>query len=109
VSRTMSSRRSEDRLYTAVILAFLIGLVALGLLGVPALLVAAIGAALATLCIAVFHRALTGRRPPASRHVGREKVPEKYVPQVLESGSMRRRRIVHLGRHRHPSPPLRFR
>lgn len=97
----MKGPRDEDRLYTAVGLAFLTGLVALGLLGVPALLVAAIGVAGAALAIAVFHRALEGR--------GRQPVPEKYVPRVLESGAMRRRRGVHLRRHRGASPPLRFR
>jgi hypothetical protein len=88
----------------------LVGLVALGLLGVPAPLVAAIGLAVAALAIALFHRALEGRARSSSRvAVGRQKVPEKYVPRVLESGSMRRRRGVHLRRHRTPSPPLRFR
>jgi hypothetical protein len=106
----MHSPRHEDRPYTAVVLASLIGLVALGLLGVPALLVAAIGAGVAALAIAVFRRPLEGRRgsgarPPASR----QRVPEKYVPRVLESGSRRRRRTVHLRRHRSASPPLRFR
>lgn len=106
----MKGPRTEDRLYSAVILAFLIGLVALGLLGVPALLVAAIGAAVAALVIAVFHRALEGRGGPASRSAAAHRpVPEKYVPRVLESGSMRRRRGVHLRRHRGASPPLRFR
>ena len=109
---SMHSPRNEDRLYSAVVLAFLIGLVALGLLGVPALLVAAIGVAVAALAIAVFHRALEGRRGRASRSSSRSarpRVPEKYVPRVLESGSMRRRRAVHLRRHRGASPPLRFR
>jgi hypothetical protein len=97
----MKGPRDEDRLYTAVVLAFLIGLVALGLLGVPALLVAAIGLAVAAFAIAVFHRMMEGR--------GCQPVPEKYVPRVLESGSMRRRRGVHLRRRRSASPPLRFR
>jgi hypothetical protein len=106
----MNDRRTEDRLYAAVVMSFLIGLVALGLLGVPALLVAAIGGAVAALVIAVFHRSLEGGRPAAPRSSdGRRQVPEKYVPRVLESGSMRRRRIAHLRRHRHASPPLRFR
>jgi hypothetical protein len=100
----------EDRLYSVVVLAFLIGLVALGLLGVPALLVAAIGVAVAALAILVFHGALE-RSPRARSRVSarRQSVPEKYVPRVLESGSMRRRRGVHLRRHRSASPPLRFR
>jgi hypothetical protein len=106
----MNARRSQDRLYTGGVLAFLIGLVVLGLVGVPALLVAAIGAAVAALGIAVFHRALEGRGGSGSRYSdGRRQVPPKYTPRVLESGSTRRRRIVHLRRHRHPSPPLRFR
>jgi hypothetical protein len=106
----MNGPTSEDRLYTAVVLAFLIGLVALGLLGVPALLVAAIGVGVAALAIAVFHGALESRRGGDSRSASRRhSVPEKYVPRVLESGTMRRRRGVHLRRHRSPSPPLRFR
>jgi hypothetical protein len=101
---------SEDRLYAAVVLAFLIGLVALGLLGVPALLVAAIGVGIAALAIAAFHGALESRRGAGSRSSARHhSVPEKYVPRVLESGTMRRRRGVHLRRHRSASPPLRFR
>jgi hypothetical protein len=106
----MKAQRSEDRLYGAVVLAFLIGLVALGLLGVPAPLVAAIGVAVAALGIAVFHRPLEARAHRSSRPAPtRDRVPEKYVPRVLESGSMRRRRGVHLRRHRGTSPPLRFR
>jgi hypothetical protein len=62
----MNSPRTEDRLYTAVVLAFLTGLVAIGLLGVPALLVAVIGVAVAALAI--------------------------VVPRVLETGSRKRRR-----------------
>ncbi|HEX4731820.1 MAG TPA: hypothetical protein VH299_11160 [Solirubrobacterales bacterium] len=106
----MNGRRSEERLYTAIVLAFLIGLVALGLLGIPALLVAAIGAVVAAVGIALFQRSL-GRRSgltPTGRG-GRQKVPERYVPSVLEGSSMKRRRIVHLRRHRNASPPLRFR
>jgi|GEM_PF-6550616 len=103
----MKGARNEDRPYTAVVLAFLIGLVALGLLGVPALLVAAIGVVVAALAIALFHRTLEGRGGRSSAR--RARVPEKYVPQVLESGSMRRRRTVHLRSRRGTSPPLRFR
>jgi hypothetical protein len=106
----MNGSRNEDRPYAAVVLAFLIGLVALGLLGVPALLVAAIGVAVAALAIAVFHRALEGRRGgPARSSASRQRVPEKYVPVVLEHGSMKRRRTSHLRRRRGASPPLRFR
>ena len=106
----MKGLRTEDRLYPAVVLAFLSGLVALGLLGLPSLLVAAIGVAVAALAIALFHRALEGRRGAVSRTAaGRQRVPEKYVPRVLESGSMRRRRGVHPRRHRGASPPYRFR
>jgi hypothetical protein len=106
----MKGPRTEGRLYPAVVLAFLSGLVALGLLGVPALLVAAVGVAVAALAIAVFHRALEGPgRASSGTAAGRRPVPEKYVPRVLESGSMRRRRGVHLRRHRGASPPLRFR
>jgi hypothetical protein len=106
----MDRPNPQDRPYTAVVLAFLTGLVALGLLGVSALLVAAIGVAVAALAIALFHRALEGSRRPAARaSARRQRVPEKYVPTVLESGSRRRRRGVHLRRHRSASPPLRFR
>ncbi len=106
----MKGPRTEDRLYPAIVLAFLIGLVGLGLLGVPAALVAAIGVVVAALAIALFHRALEGGRGRATRtSAGRQRVPVKYAPTVLESGTMRRRRGVHLRRHRSPSPPLRFR
>lgn len=106
----MMGPSNQDRLYTAVLLAFLTGLIALGLLGVPALLVAAIGVAVAALAIGVFHRGLEGRRGSASRSSGsRQRIPETYVPRVLESSSRRRRRGVHLRRHRGASPPLRFR
>jgi len=106
----MNDRRSEDRLYTAVLLAFLAGLIGLGLLGVPALLVAAIGAVVAAVGIALFHRSPgSGSGLTPARRGGRQNVPERYVPTVLEGSSMRRRRIVHLRRHRNASPPLRFR
>lgn len=105
----MKDPRTEDRLYSAVVLAFLIALVALGLLGVPALLVAAVGAAVAALAIALSHRTLESRHPTARASTSRQPVPAKYVPRVLESGTMRRRRRVHLRRRRSASPPLRFR
>jgi hypothetical protein len=91
----MNRGHSEDRLYTAVLLAFLVTLVAIGLLGVPLPLVAAIGVALATVGILLFAH--------------RQKAPPRYVPSVLEGSRLRRRRIVHLRRHRQASPPLRFR
>jgi len=100
---------SEDRLYAAVVLAFLTGLVAIGLLGVPALLVAGIGLGVAALGIALFHRAFERGGRPSGRTGGRNEVPDRYVPRVLERGSMKRRRGVHLRRHRDASPPLRFR
>ena len=106
----MSSSGNGDRLYTALVLAFLTGLVVTGLLGVPALLVAAIGIVVAALSIAVFHGALEGRHGSVPRSsAGRQRAPEKYVPRVLENGSRRRRRMVHLRRHRGAAPPLRFR
>jgi hypothetical protein len=105
----MDSPRNEDRLYTVLVLAFLTGMVAAGLLGVPALLVAAIGVAAAALAIGVSHGALEGRRGSAPRSsASRQTVPEKYVPRVLERGS-RRRRMAHLRRHRGASPPLHMR
>jgi hypothetical protein len=91
----MNDRRSEDRLYSAVLLAFLVTLVAIGLLGVPTPLVAAIGVVLATVGIALFAR--------------RERVPARYVPSVLEGSRLKRRRIGRPRRHRDASPPLRFR
>jgi hypothetical protein len=91
----MNDRRSEDRLYTAVLLAFLVTLVAIGLLGVPTPLVAAIGVVLATVGIALFAR--------------RGRAPARYAPSVLEGSRLRRRRIGLLRRHREASPPLRFR
>jgi hypothetical protein len=91
----MDNRRSEDRLYPAVLLAFLVTLVAIGLLGVPLPLVAAIGVVVATVGIALLAR--------------REKAPARYAPSVLEGSRLRRRRIGHLRRHRQASPPLRFR
>jgi hypothetical protein len=105
----MNDRRREDRLYTAVLVAFGIGLVAVGILGVPALLVAAIGAVIAAVAIALFHRRLEGGASvvPQGRG-GRQKVPAKYVPSVLEGSRVKRRRIVHQ-RRRHASAPLRFR
>jgi hypothetical protein len=106
----MHNPRDEDRLYTALVSAFLVGLVALGLLGVPPLVVVAVGVAVAALAIAVFHRTLEDRRGSRSRSsAGHQKVPVRYAPRVLESGTMRRRRIVHLRRRRGASPPLRFR
>jgi hypothetical protein len=106
----MNDRRREDRLYTAVLLAFLVGLVGLGLLGIPALLVAAIGGALAAIGIVVFHRRGAGTEASAGPRRGSpDRVPAKYVPSVLEGSSARRRRIVHLRRHRQASAPLRFR
>jgi hypothetical protein len=106
----MNGRRSEETLYTAVLLAFLAGLVALGLLGVPAPLVAAIGALVAALAIVLFRGPLEARRGGSpTRRARRQKVPERYVPSVLEGSSMKRRRGVHLGKRRHSAPPLRFR
>jgi hypothetical protein len=105
----MNGRRSEDRLYSAIVMAFLASLVALGLLGVAALLVAAIGGGVAALAI-VFFQGFFGRMTAASprRRAARTQVPERYVPSVLEGSSMRRRRIGFPRRHRHASPPLRL-
>jgi hypothetical protein len=106
----MHDRRREDRLYTTVLIAFGVALIALGLLGVPALLVAAIGAAAAGLAIAILHRRLEAPRGVKTRRAGkRSPVPPSYVPSVLEGSAARRRRGLHLRRHRNASTPLRFR
>jgi hypothetical protein len=106
----MTDRRGKDRLYTAILAVFLVGLVVLGLLGIPALLVGAIGLAAAAVGIAVFHRRLeAGARDAPRRRGAGQQVPQRYAPSVLEGSSMRRRRTVHLRRHRHATPPLRFR
>jgi predicted lysophospholipase L1 biosynthesis ABC-type transport system permease subunit len=105
----MRDRRSEDRLYSLTVAAFLVGLVALGLLGVPALLVAAIGAAVAGLGIVLFGGFFSVGETARRRRNRRERVPARYVPSVLEGSAMRRRRLPPLRRHRHASPPLRFR
>jgi hypothetical protein len=91
-------RRNGEPLYAAVLIAFLVGLVGLGLLGVPALLVALIGLLVAALAITLSQRGRGARR-----------VPDRYVPSVLEGSRARRRRFTPLRRHRHASPPLRFR
>jgi hypothetical protein len=104
----MQNRRDEDRFYTAILMAFLVALVALGLLGVPALLVGAIGIGVAALAIALFHGRLETRHAPRPRGK-RSRVPTRYVPSVLEGSSMRHRRLVHLRRHRSSIRPLRFR
>jgi hypothetical protein len=98
----MGSRRRKDRLYRVTVAGFLVGLVVVGLLGVPALLVAAIGAVVATLGIVAFHRFLEGGGTLSSRRrAARRPVPSRYVPSVLEQSSMRRRRGLHLRGHRH--------
>jgi hypothetical protein len=94
----MADRHNGEPLYAAVLIAFLVGLVALGLLGVPAPLVAAIGLVVVALGITLLHR---GR--------GARGIPDKYVPSVLEGSRTKRRRLTPLRRHRHASPPLRFR
>jgi hypothetical protein len=106
----MPDRRSGDRLYTAILMAFLIALVGLGLLGVPALLVGAIGLGTAALGIAIFHRRLEAGTAAERRRVSkRSPIPAKYVPRVLEGNSTRRRRGLHLRRRHHPNRRLRFR
>lgn len=106
----MDDRRGGDRLYTAILMAFLVTLVGLGVLGVPALLVAAIGLAVAALAIVLFRRRLeAGSASQPRRTSKRSPIPTSYVPSVLEGSSMRRRRGLHLRRRHHPNPPLRFR
>jgi hypothetical protein len=105
----MSDRRG-DRLYTAILMAFLVALIGLGLLGVPALLVAAIGAGVAAAAIALFHRRIEAGAAPRGRQSSkRSPIPAKYVPSVLEGSSVRRRRVLHLRRRQNANPPLRFR
>lgn len=94
----MDERHYGEPLYAAVLIAFLVGLIALGLLGISALLVAAIGLVVAALGITLLHRG-----------GGARGVPDKYVPSVLEGSRAKRRRFTPLRRHRHASPPLRFR
>jgi hypothetical protein len=99
-----------ERLYTAILMAFLAALVGLGVLGLPAPLVAAIGLVVAALAIAIFHRRLEAGSARAGRRTSkRSPIPGSYVPSVLEGSSMRRRRGLHLRRRHHPNPPLRFR
>jgi hypothetical protein len=99
-----------ERLYTAILMAFLAALVGLGVLGVPAPLVAAIGLGTAALTIAIFHRRLEAGSARVGRRTSkRSPIPASYVPSVLEGSSMRRRRGLHLRRRHHPNPPLRFR
>lgn len=106
----MGDRRGADRLYTTILGAFLVALVGLGVAGVPALLVGAIGLAAAALAIAIFHRRLeAGSASKGRRTSKRSPIPASYVPSVLEGSSMRRRRGLHLRRRNHPNPPLRFR
>ncbi|HKZ12672.1 MAG TPA: hypothetical protein VJL81_02390 [Solirubrobacterales bacterium] len=91
-------------------MAFLVALIGLGLLGVPALLVAAIGIGAAAFGIALFHRRLEASGTAGHRRSSkRSPMPARYVPSVLEGSSMRRRRVLHLRRRQHPNPPLRFR
>jgi hypothetical protein len=106
----MPERRSADRLYTATLMAFLAALVGLGLLGVPAPLVAAIGVGAAALGIAILHRRMAAKSTARTHRTSkRSPVPAKYVPSVLEGSSMRRRRALHLRRRHNANPPLRFR
>ncbi len=106
----MDDRRGADRLYTAILVVFLVALVGLGLFGVPALMVGAIGLAVAALAIALFHRRLeAGSDAGRRRSSKRSPIPASYVPSVLEGSSMRLRRGLHLKRRHHPNPPLRFR
>ena len=102
--------RRGDRLYTAFLMAFLVALVGLGLLGVPALLVTALGAGAAALAIALFHRRLEAGPVAGGRKSSkRSPIPAKYVPSVLEGSSAHRRRGLHLRRRHNANPPLRFR
>jgi hypothetical protein len=106
----MPDRSSGDRLYSAILMGFLAALIGLGLVGLPALLVAALGVVGAAFAIAIFHRRLEARSPLGARQASkRSPIPAKYVPSVLEGSSGRRRRVPHLRRRHHANPPLRFR
>jgi hypothetical protein len=103
----MHDRPGEDRLYAAILMAFLVALIGLGLVGLPALLVAAIGVVLAALAIATSHHRFEARPAAGARRSSkRSTIPAKYVPSVLEGSSTRRRRVLHLRRRHHPDPPL---
>ena len=106
---TMQKVRRQDRLYPVVLIGFLFALVAVGLLGVPALLVAAGGAVFAALAIVALRRFLEAEEgsieSPATPGPG----ARQYVPSVLEGSSMRRRRGVPLRRRHRPGQPVRFR
>jgi hypothetical protein len=102
--------RSGNRLYTAILMAFGVAMVGLGLVGVPAPLVVAIGLGAAALGIAIFHRRLEAGSASRTRQASkRSPVPARYVPSVLEGSSARRRRGLHLRRRHHANTPLRFR
>jgi hypothetical protein len=107
----MDSRRdSEDLIYSGLVVAFCAGLVVLGLLGVPALSVAAGGAIVAGLAIFVFRDRLEERSELRERRPGPSPpAARQYVPSVLEGSSRRRRRGVRLRRGHNPKERLRFR
>lgn len=106
----MQKGRRQDRLYPVVLIGFLLALVAVGLLGVPALLVAAGGAAFAALAIVALRGFLEAEKAseelPATAPSA---VARQYVPSVLEGSTTRRRRGVHRGRRHRPGQPVRFR
>ncbi len=110
VEGQMQRGRSQDRFYPVVLIGFLIALVATGLLGVPALLVAALGAALAAIAILALRGLIEADARPAEKPAARPRRPARqYVPTVLEGSSMRRRRGLQIRRRHQPQKPLRYR
>ena len=106
----MQKGRRQDRLYPVVLIGFLLALVAVGLLGVPALLVAAGGAAFAALAIVALRGFLEAEeRPRESIETPSRPVVRQYVPSVLEGSSTRRRRGVRIHRRHRLQQPVRFR
>ena len=102
--------RSQDRFYLVVLIGFLVALVGVGLLGVPALLVAALGAVFAAIAILALRGLSEADATPAEKPASRPRGPARqYVPSVLEGSSMKRRRGIHIRRGHQPQKPLRSR
>lgn len=106
----MQKGRRQDRLYPVVLIGFLLVLVAVGLLGVPALLVAAGGAAFAALAIVALRGFLeAGERPRERIEIPPRPAARQYVPTVLQGSSTRRRRGARIHRRHRLGGPVRSR